>query len=136
MWNLVTREFGDRMNQTSAPFAHGEDEFPYAGLTAVPGRIVNVPRVGERRAAMECKVVDIVHFKSSSGEKVKGWLVLGEVAVYIDKLLTKEGVYQTAEAFPIMRAGGPNDYVQVSPEHVFQIKRLAGASSPASHGTA
>ena len=60
VWNLVTRDLGDRMNQTSAPLAHGEDEFPYAGLTAVPGRIVNVPRVGESRAAMECKVVDIV----------------------------------------------------------------------------
>ncbi|MEO8539559.1 MAG: flavin reductase family protein, partial [bacterium] len=137
VWNLVTRELGDRMNQTSAPLAHGEDEFPYAGLTPEPGRVVNVPRVGESRAAMECKVVDIVQFKNSNGENVKGWLVLGEVvAVYIDKLLLKDGVYQTAEAYPIMRAGGLNDYVQVSPENVFQIKRLAGASSPSSHGKA
>ena len=134
-WNLVTRELGDQMNQTSAPLPHGEDEFAFAGLTAVPGRKVNVPRVGESRAAMECKVIDIVQFQNTEGEKVGGWLVLGEVvAVYIDKTLLKDGVYQTAEAYPIMRSGGLNDYVQVLPENVIQIARLAGASSPSSHG--
>lgn len=135
VWNLVTRELGDKMNQTSAPHPHGVDEFPLAGLTAVPGRVVNVPRVGESRAAMECKVIDIVQFRNTDGENVSGWLVLGEVvAVHIDKLLLKEGVYQTADAYPIMRSGGLNDYVQVTPETVFQIARLAGASSPSSHG--
>ncbi|GAB7541902.1 flavin reductase family protein [Cupriavidus sp. 8B] len=134
-WNLVTRELGDQMNQTSSPLPRGEDEFQFAGLTAVAGRKVNVPRVGESRAAMECKVIDIVQFRNTEGEKVGGWLVLGEVvAVYIDKTLLKDGVYQTAEAYPIMRSGGLNDYVQVSPENVFQIARLAGASSPSSHG--
>jgi len=134
-WNLVTRELGDQMNQTSAPLPHGEDEFAFAGLTAVPGRKVNVPRVGESRAAMECKVIDIVQFRNIEGDKVSGWLVLGEVvAVYIDKTLLKDGVYQTAEAYPIMRSGGLNDYVQVLPENVIQIARLAGASSPSSHG--
>jgi flavin reductase (DIM6/NTAB) family NADH-FMN oxidoreductase RutF len=135
VWNLVTRELVDQMNQTSAPLAHGEDEFPYAGLTAVPGRVVNVPRVAESRAAMECKVVDIVQYRDTKGKPVTGWLVLGEVvAVHIDKLLLKDGVYQTAEAYPILRSGGLNDYVQVSPESVFQVARLAGASDVASHG--
>ncbi|CAN7482068.1 flavin reductase family protein [Variovorax sp. LjRoot290] len=136
VWNLVTRELGDKMNQTSAPHPHGVDEFPLAGLTAVPGRMVNVPRVAESRAAMECKVVDIVQLRNTADEKVGGWLVLGEVvAVFIDKLLLKDGVYQTAHAYPIMRSGGLNDYVQVTPETVFQINRLTGASSPSSHGT-
>ncbi|ROZ75763.1 flavin reductase family protein [Ramlibacter sp. WS9] len=136
VWNLVTRELGDKMNQTSAPHPHGVDEFPLAGLTAVPGRVVNVPRVAESRAAMECKVIDIVQFRNTAGEKVGGWLALGEVvAVYIDKSLLKDGVYQTADAYPIMRSGGLNDYVQVTPETVFQINRLADVSSPSSHGT-
>lgn len=135
VWNLVTRELGDQMNQTSVPLPHGEDEFPFAGLTAVPGRVVNVPRVGESRAAMECKVIDIVQFKNTRGEKISGWMVLGEVvAVYIDKALLKDGVYQTADALPIMRSGGMNDYLQVMPENVFKIARPAGASHPSSHG--
>ena len=84
---------------------------------------------------MECKVIDIVQFKNTGSQKVSGWLVLGEVvAVYIDKLLIKDGVYQTADAYPVMRAGGLNDYVQVTPESVFKIARLAGASNAASHG--
>jgi flavin reductase (DIM6/NTAB) family NADH-FMN oxidoreductase RutF len=87
--------------------------------------MVNVPRVGESRAGMECKVIDIVQFRNTDGEKVSGWLVLGEVVgVYIDKALLKDGVYQTAEAYPIMRSGGLDDYVQVSPDSVFQIARL------------
>lgn len=99
------------------------------------GRRVNVPRVGESRAAMECKVIDIVHFRNTQGDKVSGWLVLGEVvAVHIDKALLKDGACQTAEAHPIMRSGGLNDHVQAVPENVFQIARLAGASSPSSHG--
>lgn len=135
VWNLVTRELGDQMNQTSAPLAPGENEFGYAGLTPVAGRLVNVPRVAESRAAMECKVIDVVQFRDQHGEKVSGWLVLGEVvAVYIDKTLLKDGVYQTAQAYPIMRSGGLNDYVLVKPEDVFQITRLPGASDPKSHG--
>ena len=79
--------------------------------------------------------IDIVQFKNTSGQKVSGWLVLDEVvAVYVDKLLIKDGVYQTADAYPVMRAGGLNDYVQVTPENVFKIARLAGASNAASHG--
>jgi len=136
VWNLVTRELGDKMNATSAPVAHGVDEFPLAGLTAVPGRVVNVPRVGESRAAMECKVVDIVQFRNQAGKKVEGWIVLGEVvAVYIDKLLLEDGVYQTAHAYPIMRAGGLNDYVQVLPENVFQLIRPEGAGTKEHHGS-
>jgi flavin reductase (DIM6/NTAB) family NADH-FMN oxidoreductase RutF len=62
-----------------------------AGVTAVPRRVANVPRVAESLAAMECKVIDIVQFRNTAGEKVEGWLVLGEVvAVYIDKLLLKD----------------------------------------------
>ena len=85
---------------------------------------------------MKCKVINIVQFKNVAGDKVKGWLVLGEaVAVHIDKLLLKDGVYLTATAHPNMRAGGLNDDVQVLPENVVQITRLAGAADPRSHGT-
>lgn len=135
VWNLVTRELGDKMNETSAPVDCDVDEFPLAGLTAVPGRVVNVPRVGESRAAMECKVIDIVQLRNQAGKKIDAWLVLGEVvAVYIDKQLLQDGVYQTAQAYPIMRAGGLNDYVQVTPENVFQITRLPGVGIKEHHG--
>ena len=50
--------------------------------------------------------------------------MLGEVvAVHIDKGLLKDGVYQIAEAWPILRAGGPGGYAQVSPDSMFDMRR-------------
>jgi flavin reductase (DIM6/NTAB) family NADH-FMN oxidoreductase RutF len=136
VWNLVTKELGDQMNQTSAPFQHGVSEFEKAGLTPVPSRFVKVPRVGESRAAMECKLIEVVKLKHASGAAAEGWLVLGEVvAVYIDKSLIKDGVYQTALANPILRAGRGGDYVQVTEDSVFEMPRPPGSSNPAFHGS-
>ena len=36
VWNLVTKDLGEQMNMTSAPFVHGVSEFDVAGLTPVP----------------------------------------------------------------------------------------------------
>ena len=86
VWNLVSKELGDQMNATSSPLARDVDEFEVAGLTQVSIRFVNVSRVAESRAAMECKVADVIQCKTHKGEPVQGWLILGEVvAVYIDK---------------------------------------------------
>ncbi len=73
----------------------------------MPSRRVSVPRVGESRAAMECKVSEVLRLRHARGEAAEGWLVLGEViAVYIDKSLAS---YQTALANPILRAGRGGD---------------------------
>ncbi len=136
VWNLVTKELGEQMNKTAAPLAHGVSEFEIAGLTVVPSRHVSVPRVRESRAAMECKVTEIIRFKNWKGETVQGWFVLGEVvAVYIDKSLIKDGVYQTALANPILRAGRGGDYVEVTEDRMFEMERPAGSSLPAFHGS-
>jgi len=127
---------GERMNMTAAPFEHGVSEFEAAGLTAVPGRRVSVPRVGESKAAMECKVIEVSQLANARGEKVEGWFVLGEVvAVYIDKALIQDGVYNTALAHPIMRAGRGGDYFEVTSENMFEMKRPAGSSRPEFHGS-
>jgi len=124
IWNLATRDIARQMNATSAHLPHGVDEFEVAGLTKVPGRLVDVPRVGEARAAMECKVLDVIQFKSKEGRAVKAWLTLGEVvAVHIDRSLIRDGVYQTAEAHPILRAGRMGDYAEIVPEIMFEMPR-------------
>ncbi|MEH2545748.1 flavin reductase (DIM6/NTAB) family NADH-FMN oxidoreductase RutF [Bradyrhizobium sp. AZCC 2262] len=67
---------------------------------------------------------------------MQGWLVLGEVvAVYIDKSLIKDGVYQTALANPILRAGRGGDYVEVTQDRMFEMDRPTGSSNPAFHGS-
>jgi flavin reductase (DIM6/NTAB) family NADH-FMN oxidoreductase RutF len=136
VWNLVTKELGDRMNVTSSPVARDVDEFEMAGLAKAQSRFVKVPRVAESRCAMECKLIEIVQFKTHKGEPVQGWLVLGEVVgVYIDKSLIKDGVYQTALANPILRAGRGGDYVEVTQDRMFEMERPPGSSVPAFHGS-
>jgi hypothetical protein len=52
------------------------------------------------------------------------WLVIGQVvAVHIDKHLLVDGVYDTAAAHPILRAGGPTAYAEISPESMFGMTR-------------
>jgi flavin reductase (DIM6/NTAB) family NADH-FMN oxidoreductase RutF len=97
---------------------------------------VSVPRVGESRAAMECKVIEVIRLRHAKGEPAEGWLVLGEVvAVYIDKSLIRDGVYQTALANPILRAGRGGDYVEVTEDRMFEMPRPPGSSHPDFHGS-
>ena len=72
-----------------------------AGLTAVPGKLVNVPRVAESPVSFECKLTQIIQLQGANGEKAQAWLTLGEVvAVHIDKAMIKDGVYQTGSGPP------------------------------------
>jgi flavin reductase (DIM6/NTAB) family NADH-FMN oxidoreductase RutF len=124
VWNLVTRNLAEQMNATAAHVPHDTDEFELAGLTKAPSRRVAVPRVAEARAAMECRVLQIVQLQDGQGRPVPSWLTLGEVvAVHIDRSLIRDGVYQTAEAHPILRAGRMGDYAEISPEIMFEMTR-------------
>ena len=124
VWNLATRDLAQQMNATAAHVARDVSEFQVAGLTAVPGKLVNVPRVAESPVAFECKLTQIIQLENKEGQKVKGWLTLGEVvAVYIDKAMIKDGVYQTALARPIVRAGRRGDYFEIKPEDMFEMIR-------------
>jgi flavin reductase (DIM6/NTAB) family NADH-FMN oxidoreductase RutF len=63
---------------------------------------------------------------TASGDTVPTWLVLGEVvAVHIAKRLLKNGVYDTAHAGHLLRAGGAGDYFTVGPEQLLHMRRPA-----------
>ncbi|MDB5618770.1 flavin reductase family protein [Tardiphaga sp.] len=124
VWNLATMDLAKQMNATAAHVAAEVDEFALAGLTAVPGRVVNVPRVGESPVSFECKLTQIIQLQGADGSKLGGWLTLGEVvAVHIDKKLIQDGVYQTALARPIVRAGRRGDYFEIRPDAMFEMNR-------------
>ncbi|MBU6457343.1 MAG: flavin reductase family protein [Bradyrhizobium sp.] len=124
VWNLATRDLAEQMNATSAHVPRDVNEFELAGLTMAPGKLVNVPRVAESPVSFECKLTQIIQLQSAAGKKVQGWLTLGEVvAVHIDKAMIKDGVYQTALARPIMRAGRRGDYFEIRPENMFEMVR-------------
>lgn len=124
VWNLATRPLAEAMNATSATVPPEVNEFTLGNLTPVPGKFVNVPRVGEARASFECKLSQMIQLQGADGRKANAWLTLGEVvAVHIDKSLIKDGVYQTAEAHPILRAGRLGDYAEIRPDAMFEMKR-------------
>ena len=124
VWNLATMDLARQMNATAAHVARGISEFEIAGLTPVSGKLVNVPRVAESPVSFECRLTQIIQLQGANGEKAQAWLTLGEVvAVHIDEAMIKDGVYQTALARPIVRAGRKGDYFEIRPEAMFEMTR-------------
>jgi flavin reductase (DIM6/NTAB) family NADH-FMN oxidoreductase RutF len=124
VWNLATMDLAKQMNATAAHVARDVSEFELAGLTPLPGRLVNVPRVAESPVSFECRLSQVIQLQGANGEKAQAWLTLGEVvAVHIDKAFIKDGVYQTALTHPIVRAGRRGDYFEIRPEAMFEMVR-------------
>lgn len=74
--NIVSEDFAEKMNITSADFPPEVDEFAESGLTPVPSDLVKPPRVKESRIAMECKLVRVVRFGSGPGS---GCTIFGRI---------------------------------------------------------
>lgn len=123
-WNLATRELADPMNQSCAAVDAEVDEFQLAGLTPAASRVISAPRVAEAPVSFECKVSQVLRLTGADGQATDTWMVFGEVVgVYIAKHLLVDGIYDTAAAHPILRAGGPADYFEVSADQRFQMHR-------------
>jgi flavin reductase (DIM6/NTAB) family NADH-FMN oxidoreductase RutF len=124
VWNLASRPLAEQMNRTSAPVSHDVDEFELAGLTKAPGINVAVPHVAQSPAALECKLLQIVQLKTLDGTPMNNWLALGQVVgVHIRSEFLKDGIFDTAAAQPIMRAGYRGDYAGIG--EMFEMIRPA-----------
>lgn len=113
--NLVTRPLAEKMNQTSASLPHDVNEFEFAGLGAAPSRIVAPPRVADSPAALECKLVQIVHLRDIEGSVVEQYLTIGQVVgVHIDRAYLKDGIFDLLATHPVQRAGYVADYTEAT----------------------
>jgi flavin reductase (DIM6/NTAB) family NADH-FMN oxidoreductase RutF len=122
VWNLVTWELREAMNETSAPLPRGHSEFERAGLEMAPSRLVAPPRVAASRCAMECKVVHHLELRDLDGNTFDQHLVIGQVVgVHLDETAIDGPSVDTAALRPVARCGGPGDYAVV--ERVFQMVR-------------
>jgi flavin reductase (DIM6/NTAB) family NADH-FMN oxidoreductase RutF len=74
--NIVSEEFVERMNATSAQVAPEVDEFELSGLTPIPSELIRPPRVAESHIHMECRLLQVVQVSDQPGG---GSLVLGQV---------------------------------------------------------
>jgi flavin reductase (DIM6/NTAB) family NADH-FMN oxidoreductase RutF len=74
--NIVSEEFGQKMNLCAGDYPPEVDEFQLSGLTPVPSDLVKAPRVAESHINMECRLLYTI---SMSNLINGGNLVLGEV---------------------------------------------------------
>ncbi|WP_017349417.1 flavin reductase family protein [Pantoea sp. A4] len=124
VWNLATRPLAEAMNESSASIPRHEDEFALAGVTPIPASQLNVSMVAESPVNFECRLTQCIQLTDAQGEAINSWLILGEaVAIHIDPALLEEGIYQTAKAQPILRAGGPSAYYGISEDQRFDLLR-------------
>ncbi|ORM64376.1 Asp/Glu/hydantoin racemase [Pantoea rodasii] len=124
VWNLATRPLAEAMNESSASVPPEQDEFALAGLTPIAASHVNVSMVAESPVNFECRLTQLIRLQDVQGTELESWLVLGEVvAIHIDEALLENGIYQTAKAQPILRAGGPSAYYGISEDLRFDLVR-------------
>ncbi len=122
VWNLVTWELREAMNETSAPLPRGSSEFERAGLEMAPSRLVAPPRVAASRCAMECRVVHELELEDLDGQPIDQHLVIGQVVgVHLDESAIVGDAVDTAALRPVARLGGPADYAVV--DRVFRMSR-------------
>jgi flavin reductase (DIM6/NTAB) family NADH-FMN oxidoreductase RutF len=127
--SIATYGLRDQMNLSSAPVAHGVDEFALAGLTATPGVKVKSARVGESPAAFECrhwKTIELPDFSTPNTRRRSAdtkFVVFGlVVAIYIDERVIKDGLVDTAAMEPLARMGYM-DYAYVNRDNTFSMNR-------------
>jgi flavin reductase (DIM6/NTAB) family NADH-FMN oxidoreductase RutF len=74
--NIVSEEFGHKMNLCAGDYPPEVDEFQLSGLTPIPSDLVKPPRVAESHINMECRLLYTIEM---SGLETGGNLVLGQV---------------------------------------------------------
>ena len=108
VWNMVTYDLREAMNQTSATLPRGQNEFEFAGLEMAPSRLVAPPRVAATPVAFECKVLHRVQLP-------RNIVTFGEVVgVHVDERHIVDGRFDTAGVRPIARCGYRGDYATVT----------------------
>jgi flavin reductase (DIM6/NTAB) family NADH-FMN oxidoreductase RutF len=74
--NIVSEEFGPKMNLCAGDYPPEVDEFEVSGLTPVPSDLVKAPRIAESHINMECRLLYTIAMSNLING---GNLVLGEV---------------------------------------------------------
>lgn len=98
--NVVTREFAEAMNRTSATLPADESEFDFADLGRAPSTRVDVPRVEGIAAALECELYDFLEVGSNV-------LILGEVVyVHVRDDVTTDGAVDVTKLDVVGRLAG------------------------------
>ncbi len=109
--NIVSEEIAEKMNQCSAEYPYGVDEFKESGLTPSPSKMVKPFLVKEAKINMECKLLHLVEIGNKPGG---GTVVIGEVVYFhVREDIYKDGKIILSELKPVGRLGG-TEYCRVT----------------------
>jgi flavin reductase (DIM6/NTAB) family NADH-FMN oxidoreductase RutF len=106
--NVVTEDLMQQMNICATDFPAEVSEIDMAGLTTVPSKHIDVPRIAQAHAALEC-------IEFTTMEIGRSRIILGRiVAMYIeDRFVDAAGPYVLAEELhAIGRMNGLGSYVR------------------------
>ena len=118
--NVVSAPLAKAMNETSAPFPHGIDEFAAVDLERAPSVLVRPPRVAAAHAALECRVIERIALPAGRSGRASH-VVIGEViGIHIDDALINDGRVDQLALAQVARLGH-DDYTVV--EKIFSMKR-------------
>ncbi|HML06334.1 MAG TPA: flavin reductase family protein [Methanobacterium sp.] len=100
--NIPNEDILNEMWVTGEKFPEGVNEIEKAGLTQIPSKIVNPPKIGECVGTIECKVQWI---KKAGDHEI----IVGEVLnVEVQENTLKEGLLDVENVKPILHLGGIN----------------------------
>ncbi len=101
--HIVGEELTAQMNQTSAEYPHGTDEFAAANLRPVASSRIRPPRVAEAPVAFECRVEQIIHAGGATGADI----VIGRVLlVHLRDDVWQDGYILLDALKPVARLAG------------------------------
>ncbi|MCY4099006.1 MAG: flavin reductase family protein [Rhodospirillales bacterium] len=118
--NLATWDLREAMNRSSAPLGPDVDEFAFAGLEALPAKLVRPARVAGAPVHLECVHHRTVDLPSNEPEG-RNAIVIGQVVgVHIEDGLISDGILDLSRVQPLARLGY-FDYTVVN--EMFSISR-------------
>lgn len=103
--NIASYELRKQVYQSSKAFAHNVNEFEEVGLTEQASSNILPPRVAEAKAALECKVYQIIEIPGQAKGR-KRHMIIGEViGIHIDDEVIKDGKVDSAKLRQLSRLG-------------------------------
>ena len=121
--NFATWDTRNSMNESSATTGKNVDEMELTGLTPIPSKLIQAPRVKETPVHFECKLIQTISLPNDNKEH-QYTVVFGEViGIHInDNFILPNGQVDIAKLCPIGRMGY-QDYSKVTGETVFTMER-------------
>ncbi len=113
VFNMATYALRELVNLSSARVPPEVDEMELCGLTKLPSRLVQPPRVGESPVNLECKYHCTLTLPANSPNTVHHVVVGQVVGIHIDDQVITDGKVDWVKIQPLARMGY-SDYTYVS----------------------